>query len=98
MVGEITTGQQRYERCYVTGELFDRVVIEDKEHNSDINTASKSNFFGIIDKEATFDANQCYFFVLIKKLSFIKMKTILDLKRKNLSKSLGFFNKSYFYP
>lgn len=61
MVGEITTGQQRYERCYVTGELFDRVVIEDKEHNSDINTASKSNFFGIIDKEATFDANQCYF-------------------------------------
>lgn len=61
MIGEITTGQQRYERCYVTGELFDRVVIEDKEHNSDINTASKSNFFGIIDKEATFDANQCYF-------------------------------------
>lgn len=61
MIGEITTGQQRYERCYVTGELFDRVVIEDKEHNSDINTASKSNFFGMIAKEATFDANQCYF-------------------------------------
>lgn len=66
MVGEITTGQQRYERCYVTGELFDRVVIEDKENNSDTNITSKSNFFGMIAKEATLNTKQCYFLDQLK--------------------------------
>ena len=61
MVGETTTGQQQYEQCYVTGELFDRVEIENKENQSDTDTTSKSNFFGTIANEVTFDVNQCYF-------------------------------------
>lgn len=61
MVGEIMTGQQQYEKCYVTGELFDRGEVEEEKNNFDTNVTAKSNFFGMIAKEATLNTKQCYF-------------------------------------
>lgn len=61
MVGEITIGEQQYEKCYVTGELFDRVEVEEEENNSDTNTTSKSNFFGTIADKAVLNTDECYF-------------------------------------